>query len=161
MMAREVVSTRSVALMTALVGLGAVATVTVASATPSSGSASTVIGRAVVSEDIKINTSEIKVMTKDPVEVITQTVTFQPGGTSGWHSHPGPVFVVVKTGTITVYDATCTPRRYSAGQGFVEGPEPAVVRNEGTIVSENVATLLVPQGTPARTDAPSPCREIM
>lgn len=132
-----------------------------ASGTPSSGSSTAVLGRAVISEDIKVNTKAIKVKTKEPVEVITQTVTFQPGGTSGWHSHPGPVFVVVKSGTVTVYDASCAPRRYSAGQGFVEGPEPAVVRNEGTTVSENVATLLVPAGTPARTESPSLCPGIL
>lgn len=73
----------------------------------------------------------------------------------------GPAFVVVKSGTVTVYDAGCTPRRYSAGQGFVEGPEPAVVRNEGTEVSESIATLLVPTGQPARIDSPSLCPGIL
>ncbi len=120
------------------------------------GSPSVVISRGVVAEDIKINTKAMKLVTDEPFEVIPQTVTFEPGRTSGWHSHPGPVFVVVKSGTVTVYDATCVPRRYSAGQGFMEGPEPAVVRNEGGTSSENVATLLVPTGSPVRTDAPSP-----
>ena len=67
------------------------------------------------------------------------------------------MFVVVKTGAVTVYDASCVARRYTAGQGFTEGPEPSVVRNEGTEVSENLATLLVPVGQPVRIDAPSPC----
>ncbi len=133
----------------------------IANATPSSGSSSVVISRGVVAEDIKINTKAMKLVTDEPFEVIPQTVTFEPGGTSGWHSHPGPVFVVVKSGTVTVYDATCVPRRYSAGQGFMEGPEPAVVRNEGGTSSENVATLLVPTGSPVRTDAPSPCPGIL
>ncbi len=133
----------------------------IANATPSSGSSSVVISRGVVAEDIKINTKALKLVTDEPFEVIPQTVTFEPGGTSGWHSHPGPVFVVVKSGTVTVYDATCVPRRYSAGQGFMEGPEPAVVRNEGGTSSENVATLLVPTGSPVRTDAPSPCPGIL
>ncbi|HSH59284.1 MAG TPA: cupin domain-containing protein [Acidimicrobiales bacterium] len=131
--------------------------VVVAHATPSSGSTSVVIGRGVVGEEVKVNADPIKVTSKGPFEVIAQTVTFQPGGTSGWHSHPGPVFVVVKSGTVTVYDSTCVPRRYSAGEGFIEGPEPAVIRNEGETVSENVATLLVPSGSPPRMDASSPC----
>ncbi len=161
MIGRRLVSTKVAMVVGAVVVTVAAAGVAVGSATPSSGSSSTVIGRALVSERVKINTKAIKLHTKEPFEIITQTVTFQPGGTSGWHSHPGPVFVVVKSGTVTVYAATCTPRRYSAGQGFVEGPEPAVVRNEGAVVSENLATLLVPTGEPVRTDAPSPCPGIL
>lgn len=148
--------------MTTAVVMTATATgVAIGNATPSSGSSTTVIGRALISEDVKIKTKAIKLQTKEPFEVITQTVTFQPGGTSGWHSHPGPVFVIVKTGTVTVYDASCTPRRYTAGQGFVEGTEPAVVRNEGATVSESIATLLVPTGEPARTEASSQCPGIL
>jgi quercetin dioxygenase-like cupin family protein len=146
----------------ALAIFGAVAVVgaagaTIAGATQSFGSVSVVLARGLVTEDSKVKTGAIQLKTKDPFEIVTQTVTFQPGGTSGWHSHPGPVFVAVKSGTVTVYDATCIPRRYSAGQGFLEGPEPSVVRNEGTVVSENLATLLVPAGSPARTDSPSLC----
>ena len=129
----------------------------IASATPSFGSVSVVLGRGLVTEESKIKTKAIQLKTKEPFEIVTQTVTFQPGGTSGWHGHPGPVFVTVKSGTVTVYDSTCIPRRYSAGQGFLEGPEPSVVRNEGTVVSENIATLLVPAGSPARSDSPSLC----
>ena len=161
MITRRPVSRRAAIVGAAVVVVVTAAGVAVGSATPSSGSLTTVLGRGLVGEDVKINTKAIKLKTKEPFEIITQTVTFQPGGTSGWHSHPGPVFVVVKSGTVTVYDASCTPRRYSAGQGFLEGPEPAVVRNEGTTVSENIATLLVPAGEPARTDAPSACPGIL
>ncbi len=138
----------------AVVLLSAVGT---AVGTPSSGTSSVVLGRGTLSEDVKINTKAVKLKTKGPTEVVTQAITFQPGATSGWHGHPGPVLVIVKSGTFTVYDASCTPRTYSAGQAFVEGPEPAVVRNEGTTVAESVATFLVPAGSPLRTDAPSAC----
>ena len=158
---REVTRTKAAIAVAGAVVAVATAGAAIASATPSFGSVSVVLARGLVREDSKINTKAIKLKTKEPFEIITQTVTFQPGGTSGWHSHPGPVFVVVKSGTVTVYDASCTPRRYSAGQGFLEGPEPAVVRNEGTTVSENIATLLVPAGEPARTDAPSACPGIL
>lgn len=146
----------------AIIAVGASVVVTaagaaVAGATPSFGSVSVVLARGLVTEDTKINTKAIKLKTSAPYEIVTQTVTIQPGGTSGWHGHPGPVFVAVKTGTVTVYDASCVPRRYSAGQGFVEGTEPAVVRNEGATVSESYATLLVPSGSPARLDSPSLC----
>ncbi|HWH33947.1 MAG TPA: hypothetical protein VNT56_01350 [Acidimicrobiales bacterium] len=161
MIGKRFLSVRRVA-VGSVVGLGVTAAgIAVGGATPGSGSSSTLIGRAPVSEEVDINTGAIKLKTKEPFDVITQTVTIQPGGTSGWHGHPGPVFVVVKTGAVTVYDQSCTTRRYSAGQGFVEGPDPAVVRNEGSEVSESVATLLVPQGQPARIDAASQCPGIL
>ncbi len=158
---REVTRTKAAIAVAGAVVAVTAAGVAIASATQSFGSVSVVLARGLVTEDSKINTKAIKLKTKEPFEIVTQTVTFQPGGTSGWHGHPGPVFVAVKSGTVTVYDATCVPRRYSAGQGFVEGPEPAVVRNEGTVVSESVATLLVPAGSPARSDSPSLCPGIL
>ena len=41
-----------------------------------------------------------------------------PGGHTGWHSHPGPVFVTIQAGTMTFYDAddlTCSPGIYATG----------------------------------------------
>jgi len=35
---------------------------------------------------------------------VVQQITFAPGGQSGWHTHPGPVIVLVKSGTFTLYD---------------------------------------------------------
>jgi len=129
----------------------------IAGATPSSGAVSVVIGRGLVKKNYTITNETFKLQTRGRFEIVQQTVTFQPGGTSGWHGHPGPVFVTVKTGAVTVYDRKCEPHVYTAGQGFLEGPRPSVIRNEGTEVSENVATLLVPEGVPARTDSPSLC----
>ena len=37
----------------------------------------------------------------DAGEVVVQEITMGPLGTTGWHSHPGPVVVVVKQGTLT------------------------------------------------------------
>ena len=48
-----------------------------------------------------------------------------PGGHTGWHSHPGPVFVMVTAGTLTKYEADdpdLTPQVYPKGTGFVEYP---------------------------------------
>ncbi len=131
--------------------------VAIVSATPSGGFAGVVQARGAVSKATTIATEAIQLRTDEPFEIVTQTVTILPGGTSGWHSHPGPVFVAVKSGTVTVYDDTCAPHQYAAGQGFVEGPTPAVVRNEGTVDAVNIATLLVPTGSSARVDSPSLC----
>ena len=100
-----------------------------------------------------------------PIDVATQVVTFQPGGFSGWHTHPGPVFFTVKTGTLTVYegdDPSCTPLVFPAGTGAVEAGTSThlhMVRNETNSIAEAVVTYMVPVGTPQsqlRTDLPNP-----
>jgi quercetin dioxygenase-like cupin family protein len=58
------------------------------------------------------------------LDIATQMITFEPGGHSGWHTHPGPVFISVIEGTMTFYegdDPDCEPLVLHAGQGFVDG----------------------------------------
>ncbi len=100
-------------------------------------------------------------------DAVVQTIAFQPGGSTGWHSHPGALVVTVKSGTVTRYEASCQKNAYSAGQAFVEmGPEHLVlVRNEGTEPAEVYVTYLVPAGTAnaaLRVDqaAPSVCASV-
>lgn len=63
---------------------------------------------------------------KAAADVVVAEITIQKEGFIGWHSHPGPAIVVVKTGTLTIYDAepagtTCTEgRSYGPGQSFVD-----------------------------------------
>ena len=48
---------------------------------------------------------------------------YEPGATTGWHKHPGPVYITVTSGELTFYeidDPTCSPKVYRAGQGFVD-----------------------------------------
>jgi quercetin dioxygenase-like cupin family protein len=86
--------------------------------------------------------------------------TIAPGGTFGWHRHPGPSLVIVKSGTATFYlaaDPTCTPHVVPAGSGFVDqGHDVHVVRNEGNVDLVTVVVSLVPTGFDRRIDAPSP-----
>jgi PPP family 3-phenylpropionic acid transporter len=67
--------------------------------------------------------------------VVVAKATVPPGASFGWHSHRAAVAVVVKSGTLTLYDSadkSCTPQRYSAGQGFVEHRNHVhLARNEG------------------------------
>jgi len=86
--------------------------------------------------------------------------TIAPGGSFGWHSHPGPSFVIVKSGTATVYlgaDPKCRPHRFRAGSGFVDkGLAVHVVRNEGKRDLVTVVVSFVPTGAERRIDEASP-----
>ena len=83
-----------------------------------------------------------------------------PGGSFGWHSHPGPSFVIVKSGTATVYfgaDPTCTPHRFRAGTGFVDqGRAVHIVRNEGKVDLVTVVVSFTPPGAARRIDEADP-----
>lgn len=86
---------------------------------------------------------------------------WQPGGTTGWHTHPGPTFVIVTAGTVTRYEAddpNCTPHVYSAGMTFVErgGSHVHIVRNEGSVEAQAILFRPVPSGQAPRIDAPDP-----
>ena len=87
--------------------------------------------------------------------------TIVPGGTFGWHSHPGPSLVIVTAGTATFYlgdDPTCTPHVVQAPGGtFVDGGNDVhLVRNEGAINLVTVVVSLIPQGAARRIDEPNP-----
>jgi quercetin dioxygenase-like cupin family protein len=59
--------------------------------------------------------------TLDDSDVGADKVILQPQGTSGWHSHQSPVFLIVTQGTIEWMDSSlCTPKVLSAGQGVIE-----------------------------------------
>jgi quercetin dioxygenase-like cupin family protein len=105
----------------------------------------------------------IKLKTRDALDFVTQQITIAAGGTTGWHSHPGPVLVTIKSGELTlVYanDPTCRGRTYTAGQAFVDRGDETVhtALNTGSTPVEFWATYLVPgaPGTAFRIDAADP-----
>ena len=102
----------------------------------------------------------VQLKTKDNTDIAVANVTITPGGHSGWHSHPGPVIVFVKTGTVTFYhgnDPTCTGTVHPAGTVFIEeGGDVGIARNEGAVEVNNVVTFFVPAGSPTRIDAARP-----
>ena len=134
--------------------------VAAALATPPLNFVSTVLARGTVERNAPtVDAGRARAETA-PDDVAFLNVTVQPGGTSGWHSHPGPEIAVVKSGAATLYyadDPTCTPHRYSAGQGYVVQPNRVqTVRNEASEPAEFVVAFVVSPGVPLRNDAPNP-----
>ena len=85
------------------------------------------------------------------------------GGTTGWHSHPGPSLILVVAGQVTNYtseDRNCAGHTYTAGQGFIDsgGNDEHTLRNNGTTEAETIAVQLIPHGAPRRIDEPNPTR---
>jgi quercetin dioxygenase-like cupin family protein len=103
---------------------------------------------------------EAEIETKGLSDVHVTQVTIQPGGTFGWHSHPGPSFVIVKSGTATFYegdDPTCTPHVVPTGSTLFEpAGDVHIPRNEGSEPLVVVVVQVLPTGAPRRIDEPSP-----
>lgn len=112
------------------------------------------LARGTLAEAVKVNSGDIKIQTKGPVDIATLEVTFAAGGSAGWHIHPGPVFVTMKSGELSVWDEDCVKNTYSASETgaddtfFEFGPEMSMlVKNESaTTPAVVVGTFIVPPG---------------
>jgi len=99
----------------------------------------------------------------NPCETVFQQGTLQPGGTTGWHTHPGPTFVAFAQGEGTVYHVSgsgCTPMKIGPGTGFSQMPTLVhVLRNDGSVPIVVYTLYVLPPGTPdtgIRIDQPQP-----
>ena len=100
-----------------------------------------------------------------PCDTAFQQVTINPGGHTGWHTHPGPTFVAVTAGEGTLYHAGragsgCTGHKYPTGGGFFQPSRDVhTLWNEGSVPLVVHAFYVLPPGTPntsIRTDQPQP-----
>lgn len=96
--------------------------------------------------------------TKGPSDLYVQSNLWTPGGSSGWHTHPGHSLITVTAGTVTAYEAddpSCTPHEYTVGQGFVDagGDHVHLLRNEGLVDARTITVQLLPAGAARRIDA--------
>ena len=101
--------------------------------------------------------AKLRTQGQSTVAVVENRVA--PGGTFGWHSHPGPSLIVVKSGTITFYhadDPICLSDVCHAGDALVDqGTDVHVGRNEGTEEVVVIVTRIIPVGAPPRIDEPA------
>jgi quercetin dioxygenase-like cupin family protein len=136
----------------------------VAWATPPKGVTNTLIAGPVVLGDIQVVQEDPNygalIKTRGQSDAVVRNLSIVPGGDTGWHSHPGPVFVLITAGTGSLYfasDPTFTRTVYTAGTGFVEaGGDVHIFRNEGDVNLEATVLFLVPHGAPTRIDEPAP-----
>jgi quercetin dioxygenase-like cupin family protein len=135
----------------------------IAWATPPQGFTATNIVGPVLFDEIatKAETDDwaIKLKTEGFSDVYFTHLKIVPGGHGGWHSHPGPSIICVKSGTATFYDECddFEPHSYTAGTGFVEDAGCVhLLANQGNVDLEVVVVQIVPMGAPRRTDEPAP-----
>src|SRR5712692_10104366 len=99
---------------------------------------------------------------QEGTDVVVSQITVLPGGSSGWHSHPGGAMIVIKQGDLTVnrsIGSQCQSTNYTAGQAFIERPGELddVVNTSTTTPYVLIVTFpRGPQGHSARIDQPDP-----
>jgi len=154
-----------IALVAAIVLLAPAAFVASIVASPASGVAPTLLARGTYEpfneSAVRDSPVEFKAKTKSQIDVVVRRHDYAIGSTTGWHTHPGPVFITVTQGQLTYYlydDPSCTPHLVSAGQGIVDDGRGHMVRNESGQAAQDVSVIIAPVALAFRgeLDAPSP-----
>ena len=134
----------------------------VARATPPVGVTNTLIAGPVTFDEIHAMTLDpdytAVVKTRGLSDGYVRHLTIAPGGNTGWHSHPGIVFALVQSGTLTLFHDDFVPEVYPAGTGFVESPGDGahIALNAGDTDLDLAVFFLLPKGAPPRIDEPPP-----
>jgi hypothetical protein len=146
--------------MAAIVLIGLVA---VTSASPPSGVTPTLLARGTY-DGFMVRTDprgdlEFKAKSKSPVDIVVRRHDYAPGSHTGWHSHPGPVFITVTAGELTYYlrdDPECTPHVVGVGEGFVDDGSGHIVRNESGAAAQDMSVILAPETQAFRGELDAP-----
>ena len=107
----------------------------------------------------KEESEESKASLAPVADFVVRTNDYAPGSSTGWHTHPGPVFITVTQGEVTFYevdDPTCTPKVVREGQGYVDTGHGHIGRNETANPAKDVVVAIAPVGLPFRNELPAP-----
>lgn len=128
-----------------------------------SGVTATVLSR-VTFEPFKVKTDpssavDFQAKSKSDMDVIIRKHDYLANSSTGWHMHPGPVFITVVSGQLTFYDyddPTCTPHVVTAGYGYVDTGHGHIGRNETNAPAQDISVILAPVGGAFRSELSAP-----
>jgi hypothetical protein len=94
-------------------------------------------------------------------DIYVQSNVWAPGGSTGWHSHPGRSLIIVTAGTVTNYeglDPACKPHVYKTGMTFVDpgGDHIHILRNEAAVEAKTIVVQFIPAEAARRIDVADP-----
>jgi quercetin dioxygenase-like cupin family protein len=100
----------------------------------------------------------VALATEGASNIIQQEIKFSPGGTTGWHTHPGIVILTLAadSGPVDWYDSKCGKTVYNAGDSWTEGTKLHDVVNRGSIDAHFLVTYIVAKDVNKRTDEAAP-----
>lgn len=107
---------------------------------------------------------------KAPLDIVVRQHNYEPGGSTGWHTHPGPVFITVAEGELWFYeydDPTCTPIMVKGPNGgYVDSGHGHIAINPFTVPATDVTVVIAPVGMAFRDELdppqhPHPCAGLL
>jgi quercetin dioxygenase-like cupin family protein len=106
----------------------------------------------------EVTATEVWKRTTDGIDYTFRLITLAPGGSTGWHTHPGRVYGTVKEGTLTHSLSDCTiDGVYPTGAGVFEPPDVTHIgRNLGDTPVVLQILYILPAGSPLSVDQPDP-----
>jgi hypothetical protein len=137
-------------------------------ATPASGVTRTFVGRGTYARfavNAELNSSsgqpqfQYLAKAQPGMDLEVDTHSYAPLGSTGWHKHPGPVYITVTSGQLTFYeydDPTCSPHVFTAGQGFVDyGNGHIGINQDPNNAASDVTVAVTYVAGPFRTELPA------
>jgi quercetin dioxygenase-like cupin family protein len=108
------------------------------------------------------NRTELAIVPLGPNSVVLQRLQLQPGASSGWHTHNGPEYSVISSGSVAVqFAGKCEFTDYGFGQVVYIPPNaPHRVMNRSGQIAEAFVSYTLPEDAPVRGDAADPCLQI-
>ena len=102
---------------------------------------------------------EFEAKAKSDVDIVVRRHDYTPHGNTGWHTHPGPVFITVVQGQLTFYeydDPTCSAKIVDAGHGYVDTGRGHIGLNETDEIAQDISVILAPVGMGFRSELAAP-----
>ena len=94
-------------------------------------------------------------------DVYVQSNVWAPGGSTGWHTHPGHSLIIVTAGVVTDYeghDPECKPHVYKTGMAFIDpgGEHVHILRDESLVEAKTIAIQIIPANAERRIEVADP-----
>ncbi|MFI5974177.1 cupin domain-containing protein [Streptomyces sp. NPDC051452] len=102
----------------------------------------------------------IRQTTVNGTDYTLREITVPPGQSTGWHYHDGPLYGIVKQGTLSHFDSTCASDGVYPPGSAIQEPAGAghvhIGRNMGDTPLVLDVLYVLPHGAPFSEDAPNP-----
>jgi len=98
--------------------------------------------------------------TVDGKDYIVSEITIAPNGSTGWHTHQGQIYGIIKSGVLTHYESDCHQDGVYGVGAPITDPTGAdhvhLARNLGTTPLVLDVTYVDPAGAPTSDSTPNP-----
>ena len=154
---------KKVVVVTLVFALVLITGVIIGLASPASGVTPTVLARGTFGP-FHLNTDsqslvDFQAKAKSDLDVVVRQHEYAPQSTTGWHTHPGPVFITVTKGTLTFYeydDPTCSAKIVDAGHGYVDTGRGHIGLNETDEIAQDISVIVAPVEMGFRSELAAP-----